>query len=38
MHELKTCITCNDLFEINSLLDMKEDIKNYQIEQQNKKR
>lgn len=27
MMELKTCITVNDLFEINALLDMQEDIK-----------
>jgi hypothetical protein len=27
MTELKTCITINDLFEINALLDMQEDIK-----------
>ena len=27
MAELKACITVNDLFEINALLDMQEDIK-----------
>lgn len=31
MTELKTCITINDLFEINALLDMQEDIK-YQMQ------
>lgn len=31
MTELKTCITLDDLFEINALLDMQEDIK-YQIQ------
>jgi len=28
MAELDTCITINDLFEINALLDMQADIKN----------
>jgi hypothetical protein len=28
--ELNTCVTVKDLFEINSLLDMQEDIK-YQV-------
>ncbi len=26
MHELKTCITIEEVFEINALLDMQEDI------------
>ena len=33
MAELDTCITINDLFEINALLDMQVDIKN-QIERE----
>jgi hypothetical protein len=37
MTELKTCITCQDLFEINALLDMQNDIK-YQIEASARKR
>jgi hypothetical protein len=32
MTELKTCVTINDLLEINALLDMQEDIK-YQVQQ-----
>ncbi len=34
MTELKTCITLIDLFEINALLDMQEDIK-YQVNKEN---
>lgn len=26
MSELKTCVTCQDLIEINALLDMQSDI------------
>jgi hypothetical protein len=31
--ELNTCITIDDLFEINALLDMQADIK-YQLEKE----
>lgn len=33
MAELNTCVTINDLFEINALLDMQADIK-YQLERE----
>jgi hypothetical protein len=36
MHELKTCITIEEVCEINALLDMQNDMRIYQQEQQEK--
>lgn len=37
MHELKTSVTIDEVFEINALLDMQIDMKNYYQQQQEQK-
>ena len=37
MTELKTCITINEILEINALLDMEQDIRNCNMEKENAK-
>lgn len=37
MSELNSCLTCDDLFEINALLDMQNDIKLHNQEIENAK-
>ena len=37
MHELKTCVTIEEVFEINALLDMQEDINSILMQEQEKK-
>lgn len=34
MHDLNTCVTIDELIEINALLDMKHDIQEYQMQKQ----